>query len=276
MGDTDATAKTVNARAVALMDQQTVDQIHAMEANFGKTWLMGKVTAIDGTKITLTGTLDSAPHTIVADENTEFRKRRDPITLADIQVGDTVRADGAAKGWSLYRRQRERLWRPGRRDTFSPARPCATNSGQRAAPVNAFYSTDCSVHAPLAQGKRGLPQRAQFVAGVVRHIRERLWKPVQIHVFSERRDLCIPHRLDVSHIPRLQMIRGDGLDDDDKMRIGWAIGPPLNHAPRRPQREYLLAVGRHRKVRPNTRSDISWSRTNIWLSPLLHACCRSQ
>ena len=97
MGDTDATAKTVNARAVALMDQQTVDQIHAMEANFGKTWLMGKVTAIDGTKITLTGTLDSAPHTIVADENTEFRKRRDPITLADIQVGDTVRADGTMK-----------------------------------------------------------------------------------------------------------------------------------------------------------------------------------
>jgi hypothetical protein len=97
MGDTDATAKSVNARAVALMDQQTVDQIHAMEANFGKTWLMGKVTAVDGTKITLTGALDSAPHTIVADENTEFRKRRDPITLADIQVGDTVRADGAVK-----------------------------------------------------------------------------------------------------------------------------------------------------------------------------------
>jgi hypothetical protein len=97
MGETDAVAKSVNARAVALMDQQTVDQIHAMEANFGKTWLMGKVTAIDGTKITLTGTLDSASHTVVADENTEFRKRRDPITLADIQVGDTVRADGALK-----------------------------------------------------------------------------------------------------------------------------------------------------------------------------------
>ncbi len=97
MGDTDATAKSVNARAVALMDQQTVDQIRAMEANFGKTWLMGKVTSIEGTKITLTGALDSAPHTVLADENTEFRKRRDPITLADIQVGDTVRADGAVK-----------------------------------------------------------------------------------------------------------------------------------------------------------------------------------
>jgi hypothetical protein len=97
MGETDATAKSVNARAVALMDQQTVDQIHAMEANFGKTWLMGKVTAIDGTKITLSGVLDNAPHSFVADENTSFRKRRDPITLADIQVGDTVRADGALK-----------------------------------------------------------------------------------------------------------------------------------------------------------------------------------
>jgi hypothetical protein len=97
MGDTDATAKSVNAKAVALMDQQTVDQIHAMEANFGKTWLMGKVTAIDGTTITLTGTLDSAPHALVADENTEFRKRRDPITLADIQVGDMVRTEGALK-----------------------------------------------------------------------------------------------------------------------------------------------------------------------------------
>ncbi|HVN94006.1 MAG TPA: DUF5666 domain-containing protein [Terracidiphilus sp.] len=97
MGETDASTKTVNARAVALMDQQTVDQIRAMEANFGKTWLMGKVTAIDGTKITLAGALDNAPHTVVADENTEFRKRRDPITLADIQVGDTVRVDGALK-----------------------------------------------------------------------------------------------------------------------------------------------------------------------------------
>jgi hypothetical protein len=68
-----------------------------MEADFGKTWLMGKVTAIDGAKITLTGALDNAPHSVVADENTAFRKRRDPITLADIQVGDTVRAEGAVK-----------------------------------------------------------------------------------------------------------------------------------------------------------------------------------
>jgi hypothetical protein len=33
----------------------------------------------------------------VADENTTFRKRRDPVTLADVQVGDMVRVEGALK-----------------------------------------------------------------------------------------------------------------------------------------------------------------------------------
>jgi hypothetical protein len=97
MGNIDATAKSAAATRIAQLDPAVVQQIHAMEANFGKTWLMGKVTAIDGTKITLTGAIDNAPHSVVADENTAFRKRRDPITLADIQVGDTVRAEGAVK-----------------------------------------------------------------------------------------------------------------------------------------------------------------------------------
>ncbi len=97
MGEVDATAKTANATRIAQLDPAVVQQMRAMEADFGKTWLMGKVTAIDGTKITLTGITDNAAHSVVADENTTFRKRRDPITLADIQVGDTVRANGAVK-----------------------------------------------------------------------------------------------------------------------------------------------------------------------------------
>lgn len=97
MGEVDATAKSANATRIAQLDPAVVEQIRAMEADFGKTWLMGKVTAIDGTKIMLTGVLDNAAHSVAADENTTFRKRRDPITLADIQVGDTLRAEGAAK-----------------------------------------------------------------------------------------------------------------------------------------------------------------------------------
>jgi hypothetical protein len=96
-GETDVTAKTVTASRIMQLDAETAKRMQEMAANFGKTWLQGKVTVIDGTKITLTGSMDNAPHTVVADENTTFRKRRDPVTLADIQVGDTVRVDGAVK-----------------------------------------------------------------------------------------------------------------------------------------------------------------------------------
>jgi hypothetical protein len=96
-GQADEAAKSVPATAIVQLDPDRVAQMREMNANFGKTWLMGKVTAIDGVKVTLTGSLDNAPHSFVADENTTFRKRRDPITLADIQVGDVVRADGAVK-----------------------------------------------------------------------------------------------------------------------------------------------------------------------------------
>jgi hypothetical protein len=96
-GETDTAAKSVGAVAVVQLDPERVKQIREMEANYGKTWLMGKVTAIDGVKVTLTGVVDNAPHSFAADENTTFRRRRDPITLADIQVGETVRVDGALK-----------------------------------------------------------------------------------------------------------------------------------------------------------------------------------
>jgi len=97
MGDVDTAAKSVSATFVVQLDPEVAQQMRAMEANFGKTWLMGKVTSIEGAKIALIGALDNAPHTFVADENTEFRKRREPATLADIQVGDTIRVDGAVK-----------------------------------------------------------------------------------------------------------------------------------------------------------------------------------
>jgi hypothetical protein len=96
-GQIDETAKSVPAMFIVELDPERVAQMREMNANFGKTWLMGRVTAVDGTKVTVTGSLDNAPHSFVADENTTFRQRRDPITLADIQVGDMVRAEGAVK-----------------------------------------------------------------------------------------------------------------------------------------------------------------------------------
>ena len=97
MGELDTAGKSVGAMTVALLDSQRAQQMQQMEANYGKTWLMGKVTAINEASVTLLGSVDNAPHIFVADENTTFRERRNPITLADIKVGDTVRADGALK-----------------------------------------------------------------------------------------------------------------------------------------------------------------------------------
>ena len=77
MGDIDATAKSVGAMRIVQLDPEQAKRMEEMAANFGKTWLQGKVTAINGTNITLTGSLDNAPHTVVADENTTFRRRRD-------------------------------------------------------------------------------------------------------------------------------------------------------------------------------------------------------
>jgi preprotein translocase subunit YajC len=96
-GEVDANAKSVGAVVVFQIDPERAKQMREMEANYGKTWLMGKVTAINDLKITLQGGPDNLAHTFTADESTTFRKRRDPITLADIQVGDMVRVEGAAK-----------------------------------------------------------------------------------------------------------------------------------------------------------------------------------
>lgn len=96
-GDLDASAKSVGAMAIVLLDPESAKRMAQMEADFGKTWLMGRVSGVDGAKVTLSGGPDDATHSFVANESTEFRKRRDPITLADIQTGDMVRVDGALK-----------------------------------------------------------------------------------------------------------------------------------------------------------------------------------
>jgi len=67
-----------------------------MAENFGKTFVAGKVTAIEGTKITLDRP-DQKSQTIEVDENTSFKKGQESITLPDIKVGDMVIARGALK-----------------------------------------------------------------------------------------------------------------------------------------------------------------------------------
>jgi hypothetical protein len=97
IGQVDPSTKSVGAIVVVLIDPERAKLMQEMRANFGKTWIQGKVTAISGTSVTLLGSLDNTSRTFVADESTSFRKRREPITLADIQVGDMMRVEGALK-----------------------------------------------------------------------------------------------------------------------------------------------------------------------------------
>ncbi len=96
-GETDEAAKSVGAVFVLLVDPERARMMREMQANFGKTWLMGRVTEINETKVTLHSTVDNADHTFVADESTTFRKSREPITLGDVQAGDNLRVEGAVR-----------------------------------------------------------------------------------------------------------------------------------------------------------------------------------
>lgn len=97
MGEVDQSAHSVGAVMVMLIDPERAKKMEEMRANFGKTWLVGRVTAVQETKVTLHSAVDNAEHNFVADENTSFRRRREPITLGDVHVGDSVRVDGAIK-----------------------------------------------------------------------------------------------------------------------------------------------------------------------------------
>jgi len=97
-GEMDATAKSIGAVFILQVDPERAKQMREMQANYGKTWLAGRITAIKDTTITIDGMVDHAPHSILVDENTAFRERRDSITLADIQPGEQLRAEGAVKG----------------------------------------------------------------------------------------------------------------------------------------------------------------------------------
>jgi hypothetical protein len=95
-GAVDDKAKTVGAVFVMVLTAEQAAQAKKMRESFGKTWTAGEITSIKDLSITIKR-MDNVSQTLTVDENTSFKKHRDSITLADIQVGDRLRADGAVK-----------------------------------------------------------------------------------------------------------------------------------------------------------------------------------
>ena len=95
-GEVDDKAHTIGAVFLAVLDAEQVARMKQMQADFGKTWTAGKITAINDLNLTIERP-DKKTQTISVDENTSFQKHRESITLADIKVGDTITSRGALK-----------------------------------------------------------------------------------------------------------------------------------------------------------------------------------
>jgi hypothetical protein len=117
IGNLDGPGGTMHAAGVFATD---AEQAKALRENLGKTYITGKVTAIDMTNATLTiERPDHVSQTIGLDETTSFRRGErlgnpvasgagangqaadsastESITLADIKIGDNVHGTGALK-----------------------------------------------------------------------------------------------------------------------------------------------------------------------------------
>jgi hypothetical protein len=101
LGEVDRDAHSVGATLVLQLDPARAQQMRDLRESYGKTWLMGRVTEINSSTLTLLGMIDHAPHAFVAGPNTTFRKRREPITLADLRVGDRLRVEGVVQDGSF-------------------------------------------------------------------------------------------------------------------------------------------------------------------------------
>jgi hypothetical protein len=63
----------------------------------GKTYILGELNKVDGTRLTVKKP-DNTEQVIEVDDGTSFRnERRESVTLADIKIGDFVRGQGAVK-----------------------------------------------------------------------------------------------------------------------------------------------------------------------------------
>jgi Domain of unknown function (DUF5666) len=113
-GIVDAKARTVGAAFIVDIDAK---EVRDARAAFGKTWVMGKVTAIHELRITIERAGDKQSQIVAVDENTSFRKRREDVTLADVKVGDTISAQGALHG-DAFLATTLRIMGPG--SNFSP------------------------------------------------------------------------------------------------------------------------------------------------------------
>ncbi len=96
-GEGDAAERQVGAVVIVLLDPGCAREAGKLLANYGKTWLAGRVTAVQGSRITLASAIDLGSRTLVVGAKTEVEQAGTGNKVDAVQVGDMVRVEGARR-----------------------------------------------------------------------------------------------------------------------------------------------------------------------------------
>ncbi len=102
MGDVNDTTRSVGAVAIVRLDPARVARLKTFETSYGKTWLAGSITSIQGTQITVLDLVNRTSITVTTDPQTSIHHLRDSIALADLKPGDLIRIAGATDGPTFH------------------------------------------------------------------------------------------------------------------------------------------------------------------------------
>lgn len=98
IGELDAAKHTVAAHMVVQIPPERVQQMRALRESFGKSWLAGRVSVVEGNRITLIGGPDHQAHSFEVDAKTAYRQGNASAVRSDLKEGALVRAEGALAG----------------------------------------------------------------------------------------------------------------------------------------------------------------------------------
>lgn len=96
-GRVDAATGQVGAVVIARLDPVCARQAQQRAKDYGKTWLVGRVTAIEGNRMTLETVMDAAPASFLVTPATVLRQQGVAMPVSSLQAGDRIRVEGARR-----------------------------------------------------------------------------------------------------------------------------------------------------------------------------------
>ncbi len=96
-GEGDAAERHVGAVVIVLLDPGCAREAGKLLADYGKSWLAGRVTAVQGYRITLASAIDLGSRTIVVSADTAVEQAGTGNKVDAVRVGDMVRVEGAER-----------------------------------------------------------------------------------------------------------------------------------------------------------------------------------